>query len=51
MIIKHLLKESKGPQKTTKCGRTVAAVNVTIWWRDVNCDVCQEQMGVAPVAN
>lgn len=43
-----MLKERKGRDITTKCGRTkgVTIDQCTVWWREVGCPDCLDLMAV-----
>jgi hypothetical protein len=47
-MIVHLLKEQRGNEVTTRCGRTfdrrkTTDQTTTAWWRDVTCVDCPNQ--------
>lgn len=39
-IVIHQIKEVKGNEVKTKCGKTVTKMYATVWWREVTCERC-----------
>lgn len=35
-----MIKEAKGGDITTKCGKVVKTPAATLWWREVSCKEC-----------